>query len=232
MARLSLPDAPETFSLEVAIPELRDWKSWMLREEVDRDVERLREVASYAVPKLRHGSPLLTKLALELWRRGLVQGVKRKGGVGFELFAVSKGAEEQRLTCDLRRPNRMFRCPPRVRIGSPRAFAALDLSDSALEGDDVCAVWGDVQCFFYRLRTPRDMAEWLWLEGLDFAAFVAAAVAEGADAALFEGCDGLGCTVLPMGFAWAPLLAELALEHNLHAAGCEAGGRVGRHRDN
>ena len=64
---------------------------------------------------------------------------------------------------------------------------------------------------------------------VDFAEFVALAVSAGADPAEFEGCDGLGFTGLPMGFAWAPYLAERALEFNLSAAGFEAEGRVPWH---
>ena len=124
----------------------------------------IRAMPSYSDPKLAAGSPHLTQLALEMWRLGMVRAVKRKGKAGFQMFTVDNG-DKQRLVFDSRRPNLAWKRPPRFRMGSPRALAELDLSDGALDGDDVTSVYGDVRCRFYSLRGPEEMAEYLWLAG-------------------------------------------------------------------
>jgi hypothetical protein len=107
----------------------------------------------------------------------------------------------------------------------------LDLSGGAIGDDDVCAAFGDVLCFFYCLRGDSHLSQWLWLSGVDFNVFREACIREGANLADFAGCDGVGFCGLPMGFSWAPYLAERCLEHLLSAAGYEAQGRILHNED-
>ena len=217
-AKVSLPETSRSLDLCTAIPELEDWESWMIRDDAEFEL-KFADVSCYNDPALGPGSPELTALALRLWRLGLLKPVHRKGAAGFRMFAVAKGPNEQRLVFDARKVNRQFRAPPKASLGSPRALSCLDLSEVALDGDSVCGFYGDVPCMFYRLQGPSGLSEWLWLEGLDFESFVDLAVAEGGDPSEFAGCDGMGFTRLPMGFSWAPALAERSLEYLLDEAG-------------
>jgi hypothetical protein len=146
-------------------------------------------------------------------------------------FAVAKDHVKQRLVFDMRRCYAQFKPPPGMAMGSPRALSHLDLSAAVLGDDEVCASFGDVECFFYCLRGPAGLREWLWLEGVDFNAFKAAAVREGASEGDFDGCDGVGFTGLPMGWTWAPYLAQGSLEFLLQEAEMPAEGLVLHGRD-
>ena len=223
LSKVSLPATDRAFDLCQAIPELGNWKTWMLH---DDEPLLLHETPCYGDPRLSSGRSGLTTLALRLWNLGLVEPVRREGGAGFKMFCVSKGEGMQRLVFDARRVNRLFKAPPSLALGSPRALSYLDLSDDALGGDEVCGFYGDVPVMFYRLQGPPGLSSWLWLDDLDFASFIGAAVSQGADPACFAGFDGLGFTRLPMGFSWAPLLAERSLEFLLDEAGYSSDARL------
>jgi len=148
---------------------------------------------------------------------GLVKPVRRKGKKGLRMFTVLKREEEvdgetrqvQRLVFDMRKANRTFPRPPRCELSSVEQLASTRLP----RGGCVYAYAGDLPDFFYTLRIPPELSERLWLGDLDWDTFVRAAVDAGYDAALFADADGLGFTAPPMGFSWAPLLAQRVLEH-------------------
>lgn len=221
---LSLPKSDRAFDIRNAFPEMEQWENWMLREEMP-SLGEVMSLGSYSDRRLDTGSPVLTELAMRLWRRGLVTPVRRKGKVGVTAFAVAKDGGKQRLVFDMRRCNAQFKNPPGMVMGSPRALSYLDLSDAVLGEDEVGASFGDVECFFYSLR-GGGLCEWLWLQGVDFDLFRELAIREGADARTFQGCDGLGFTGLPMGFTWAPYLAQGCLEFLLQEADMPAEGRI------
>ena len=66
-------------------------------EERRLDSIMVREVPSYCDPELAPGSRGLVEVALALWRRKLVRPVRRRGPVGFQMFAVGKSDGQQRL---------------------------------------------------------------------------------------------------------------------------------------
>ena len=221
MENLSLPPVCEGgFPVQDAFPWVKNWEGEMLlQENVAPSLEQLRETPSYCDPQLRAGTVALTELTVHLFERGLVRPVQRRGQVGCQMFTLHKKLGEQRLIFDMRRPGRMFRPPPPVVMGSPRALSFLDLSSGSIGEDGVWAFAGDVPVFFYHLMMPASWAQYNWLQGVDFQGARDACVAKGADPSLFEGCDGFGFVALPMGHPWAPFLAQGCLEHVLSLAG-------------
>jgi hypothetical protein len=101
-------------------------------------------------------------------------------------------------------------------MASLGALSALDLSDSTVgAGVHLHAYSGDVPDYFYSLFLPEDMLGMFWLaelDGAEFKLFVLDAVAAGHPPEMFSGTDCLAFAVPPMGFAWAPVLAQLCLE--------------------
>ena len=235
--KLDLPDRGDTGGMlvEVAMPEVKNWESWMLKEELPTEKE-LAEVKSYGDPSLA-SARRLAQLAARLWKAGLVRPVKRKTTVGAEFFAVSKerrttttaqGEVRQRLIADMRRPAHQFVDPPKAHLGSPRALGFLDLSDSVLGDDEIWLFTGDVPCFFYNLLMPDSWAAWNVMEGLDYsmAAEMCKSLGGKNDEFFGEDFDAFGFTALPMGHKWSPYIAEKCLEFVLDQAGLGAEGRM------
>ena len=91
--------------------------------------------------------------------------MQARGGIFFVKKKI--GADNVpwiRLMLDARQASRLHRRPPRVRLGSGRAMASLDLSDAALEwqtgvgGVTEVPVYGgsvDVDDAFYNARVPE-----------------------------------------------------------------------------
>ena len=225
--KIALPTCGEKFDVGEFLPEFRDWENVMLAPEEERReyMEHVNDVKAYADPKFRRpGSKDLLRLAVRLYKAGLVKPVKKRGPIGVTLFTVVKSDGVQRLIFDMRRANGFFRRPKGCVLGSGAALAALDLSEGAIGLDDVRAAAGDLPNFFYTLTLGESFGSWVWLEGLDVRAFAAALVAEGLlgseeAAAWGDAYDAVGFTCLPMGFAWAPLVAQRVLEGLLAAAG-------------
>lgn len=221
---IDLPSASSKFDAKLAWPQLDDWKGWMMRDPPP-PAEELAAVRTYADPELRPGSPGLVRLAWRMFKAGMLRPVRRRGDAGIDMFTVVKREGHQRLVFDMRRANLAFKVPPRCTMGSVQALASLELGPSETTDAEgrprvPCAFAGDVPDFFYGLLLT-DLAEYLWLAGLDIGDFVAYARAQepGLDLASFDGCDGLGMTSPPMGWSWAPLLAQGCLEHVMNDAG-------------
>ena len=230
---VALPSCGTLFPIKLAVPEVEEWRSTLLRDDAAEPatINAVQEsVGSFADPSLRAGSAELVELAIKMWRRGLVTPTVAEAPFGVELFTVFKrvedGGEVQRLIFDCRRVNCCFKTPPNFEMGSLKALGLLDLSDECLGGDGVCAFSGDLPDFFYTLHLGDDFAKWMWLANLDFEAFKARACEEGAQLSDFAGCTHLGFVALPMGWCWAPYLAQRSLEYLLDQAGRGAQARI------
>ena len=234
---VALPSCDTLYQVQAAVPEMADWRGAMLKQDAT-DPEFVshirRHVGSYADPSLRGNTTELVELAVRMWQRGLLVPTVAEAPFGVELFTVFKraenGAEVQRLIFDCRRVNRCFEDPPNFAMGSLKALGMLDLSDAGLGGDGVCAFSGDLPDFFYTLHLGDDFAKWMWLANLDFEAFKARACELGGKLGDFEGFSHLGFVALPMGFSWAPYIAQKCLEHLLDEAGRGAEARVAHAR--
>ena len=174
----------------------------------------LGEVRAYADPGLRGrkngGGDGLERLAVRMFRAGMLRPVRRAPGVkGIRLFTVAKSGESQRLVWDMREANAGFRTPPHFPQGSVSALVDLEVGDPGY----VCAAATDVPDFFYALRMPSGFAEFIVLEGVDFEYVRNILQADGYDSSAWpEHADSFGCERLPMGFSWAPLLAQRCLD--------------------
>jgi len=137
------------------------------------------------------------------------------------MFTVHKKAGVSRLVFDMRRPNMYFNPPPGFSMSSVEAFGYLDWSDDALQGRSVCGMAGDIPDYFYNLEFDSgassesdDIPGHLWLDGLvgdqlELVRAEAEAAGLGGD---WSGADALVLVVLPMGWSYAPLLAQVVLE--------------------
>ena len=190
------------------------------------------KVGCYADPRLKGHSALYFDLALEMLRSGMVRPVRKVGEDGLAIFTVLKkfvegpdGALQPRLrpVLDCRRVNARAPVPPKCALGSLESVGRISLP----AGGAVCGYAGDVPDYFYTLRLPDDYPPHLWLKDLPWQAFVRYAIDRGVEAGRFEGSDALGFTCPPMGWSWAPLVAQKCLENILDT---EAEGRLG-HRD-
>jgi len=157
-------------------------------------------------------------------KAGMVTPVRRAPGAkGVKLFTVAKDAEMQRLVWDMREANAMFKEPPEMQMSSVAALAELEVGDPAFF--HACAT--DAPNFFYRLKMPPGFERYVVLEGVDMEYLRQLVRAEAAPhfgpgpslLEQMEGADALGCVCPPMGFSWAPYLAQRALDHFAEAAG-------------
>jgi len=142
--------------------------------------------------------------------------LKTAGGEGKE--------EAQRVVSDMRRINTLFRKPTGCVLGSGSALASMDLSDATLQGDQCAGAAGDLPSFFYTLSLGSEFGEWVWLEGLELSDFLAQLREENLATVeqcnvWADTCDGVGFTCLPMGWSWAPVIAQRVLEFLLEQAG-------------
>ena len=209
---VALPATHHAFDLREVAPELEHWRSWMLRE--PPPVAAADTVRSYADPSLRgrkagRGDGL-ERLAVRMYEAGMLVPVRRAPDTeGVKLFTVVKNGNEQRLVWDMRAANRRFRVPDKFTQGSVGALAELEVGDPGY----LCAAATDVPNFFYALKMPEGFAEYIYLEGLDLNYTKRLLEARGHDLSGWaKGVDALGCERLPMGFSWAPLLAQRCLD--------------------
>ena len=230
VSHVALPDVAGTFDV-TAVPELAELLcSRSALFEAERvDVKR---VGCYSDPRLKGRCPAFFELCLRLLERGLVRPVVRRGNHGVGVFTVLKKYVEKgdgtsvpslRLVLDCRRANAGGPAPPACALGSVESLARLELPS----GGTVRGYAGDVADYFYKLRLPAGFASYLWLADLPWAPFVDFARSKGRDVDGFESFDGLGFICPPMGWAYAPYLAQRCLEHVLDVG---AEGRLG-HRD-
>ncbi len=225
---IALPVGTEnSFELSECIPEFRaDWRTWMLR--ADCELDGGVSVASYADPCLRGrrhgGGDGLECLALRMLKAGMVKPVRRAPGAkGVKLFTVAKDDYWQRLVWDMREANAVFKQPPGMQMSSVASLAELEVGDPAFF--HACAT--DAPNFFYRLKMPPGFERYVVLEGVDMEYLRRLVRAEGVPhfgpgPSLLEqldDADALGCVCPPMGFSWAPYLAQRALDHFAEAAG-------------
>lgn len=223
-AQAGLIDLPETagvFDTSVAEPRLGEWQDWMLRKPAELSEIDRSSIRAFADPCLRGRKAGvgdgLERLTARMVRAGLVVPTRRAEGVeGIRLMTVSKGKGRQRLVWDMRQANARFRPPPRVRLGSIGALASLELGEPGF----CAAAATDVPNFFYSLRMPSGFESYVVLEGVDFDCVRRILESEGQDCSHWEAdADSFGCRCLPMGFSWAPLLAQSVLEHVVAQAG-------------
>jgi len=90
----------------------------------------------------------------------------------------------------------------------------------------------DVPNFFYSLRMPAGFEAYAVLEGVDFTYVRQLLEAEGFPCGDWPAdADAFGCRCLPMGFSWAPLLAQTVLEHVVAEAGLAGECELVHHRE-
>ena len=231
--QVALPESTNKFDIPAMIPEFENWVGEMLvsPEDWDARVERAAEIPSHHDPALRTNSRALLALAVRLFRAGLVTPVKKKGPYGVRMFTVAKSESSQRLIFDMRRVNALFRKPADCRLGSGAALASLNLSAEEIGHNECAAAAGDLPNFFYTLSLGQEFAELVWLDGLPLGSFLRELVREGlateAEArAWAASCDGVGFRCLPMGWSWAPAIAQRVLEWLLERAGESEEGRL------
>ena len=85
-------------------------------------------------------------------------------------FTVVKKVEEDgriilRLITDLRKVNAALRPPPWVPLSGPRALCGLDVGGLYEEGWRIAAAGGVAPDFYYTLRIPTWLSEFLIVEG-------------------------------------------------------------------
>ncbi len=221
VGKIALPEVSACFPVSTAVPEFTCWKELML---LDQPVPGYEDTPSYSDPVLAPGSLGLIKLVTRLFKCGLVEPCRRRGQYGVQMFTVVKNSASQRLVFDMRRVNKIFKIPPKAVLGSARALASLDLSDESLGGDFCCGFGGDVPNMFYQISLGKEFGEYVWLEGVPFSTtlrhFVEAGLISPQCKVEWErNFDGFGFVGLPMGFSWAPLLAQKTLEFFLEKAG-------------
>jgi len=131
-------------------------------------------------------------------------------------MTVAKSKGRQRLVWDMRQANAGFLPAPYARLGSVGALASLELGESGF----FAAAATDVPNFFYSLRMPKGFEQYVVLDGVDVAYVRGLLQAQGGCGVEWpEGADALGCCCLPMGFSWAPFLAQRVLEFVVDQAG-------------
>jgi hypothetical protein len=218
---IDLPEVAGVFDSAVAEPRLHTWEDWMLRSPQEMAEVEVESIRSYADPCLQGRAAErgdgLEVLAARMVIAGLVVPTKRAKGVrGVRLMTVAKSRGRQRLVWDMRQANARFRPPPAVKLGSIGALASLELGEQGF----FAAAATDIPNFFYALRMPAGFESYVVLEGVDLAYVRRLLRAQGHDCSDWpEGVDALGCRCLPMGFSWAPLLAQAVLEHIVQEAG-------------
>jgi hypothetical protein len=216
--KIDLPKKAAVFPVAAAVPELVGWRDWMLQ--ADADLDGAEPVRAWADPALRGrragGGDGLERLAVRLLLAGMVVPTKRaRGARGVKLLTVSKSSGAQRLVWDMRATNGTFSPPPYTALGSVSALAALEPGEPGF----FAAAATDVPNFFYALEMPLGFEEFVVLEGVDLAHVRALLAQAGWDGHWPDDADSLGCRCLPMGFSWAPYLAQRVLEHVVAQAG-------------
>ena len=176
-------------------------------------LECINNTPAYVDPKLRGGREL-SNLVAKMFQVGMVRPIQRKlGPHGITMFTVAKTFPAQRLVFDLRRKNLEFATPPHCEMASLEAIASLDLSHN-WGGISVAA--GDVPDYFYRLRTPDELHERFWLAGVSVVGVKRELSNLGVPLGPeWETAVGLGFCCPPMGWSWAPWIAQENLEYVL-----------------
>lgn len=182
------------------------------------------DIPAYQDRALSHGRSRARLLA-RLVEAGLLRPVaRRRLSPEVPFFCVAKAGNQvagpQRLVCDLRQLNSLFQRPPRINLGSVEALACLDLSRIDPKRASLSAAGGDIQVWFYSILLPEEM--WDLFTVPETARSLAASCRRhglSVPLALDEAGDfHLGFCVPLMGWSFAPLVAQLALEDLLFAA--------------
>ncbi|CAE8709859.1 unnamed protein product [Polarella glacialis] len=179
---------------------------------------RDKEIKTYTDPALKVKSKVM-RLAQRLWEAGAL-GFTDEKIEEISLFGVIKKYIEDpggarpvrsiRPVWDLRAPNRRWRSPPFVPLGSPASFCHLDLS-GLKEGDKLLSVTGDVPDFFTRLRTPPKCWKYFVLPLINAQEFADFMRNQGTIITLPATAKFLALSILAMGWSWAPFLAHMTL---------------------
>ena len=138
------------------------WTQW--RTQLMRSPAEYAEAVKAAGPIQPHVDPLLAKspevyakFLVELQQRGLLSFSQERSHTVGVFFVRKKSSDELRLIIDTRMANLRFRDLWSTSLPSAAALAALetpDDSESELIEDEE-----DVQCAFYRIKSPDGMSE-------------------------------------------------------------------------
>ena len=168
-------------------------------------------VKTYADPKWRNRKTVL-EVCLMLHVAGMLSFTDRVLVV-MELFAVHKKEGQQRAVWDMRHINGLFQKAPWVGLASPTAVGEIYLGPEVREGQVLHSFVGDIPDYFYRLRVPRSLLPYFTTPMVRYEELRAYAAERGIIiSAPPVGCDIPAMQVLPMGWSWAPYLAETCLE--------------------
>eukprot|EP00971_Amphidinium_carterae_P212080 4208518-Amphidinium_carterae.1 len=158
----------------------------------------------------------LAEIGLGVFRRSF------KSKIGF--FTVEKKGGKQRLVLDARSVNSCHRSPPTVHLGGPGALSRLDLSDATLAREnpirpDLHAASLDLVDSFYQFY-HLEFSEYFGVEfGEEARVFGATSVYEDGHFYPVEPTETVYfCFVgLPMGWTWAMVFAQGAMESFVQA---------------
>lgn len=199
-------------------------KERVLKDPSSIDAEVVKDTPVYEDPSLRCKEKKAA-LVYEMWRRGMITFTDRFGcEVG--VFAVHKKTtkvekedgeveevHETRMVVDCRKTDRYFQRPPRVNMASPSAMSKLDLSPSVCKGRVLESYAADVPCFFYQLLLYIGLAPWFIIKGVTTAMVSELAARDGLSLGVdVEACPYCALRVTPMGWSWAPWVAQTTLE--------------------
>ncbi len=227
LSQISLPETSTKIEWQNAGPEVCEiYNNAGARLLADGDVgtrpsgarpSGVKAAKSYADPLLKKGAGLDELVSL-MWGAGMVRPITTTvGGEGVTMFTVAKAPGRQRLVFDMRMKNTEFHDPPHCHMASLESLACLELPHG--EDTDFSAFSGDVPDMFYRLRTPEFLHEVFWIKNVNpeqvcrFARLAGSANLLAAYNKVEGEVVGFGFTCPPMGWNWAPFLAQKTLEH-------------------
>jgi hypothetical protein len=198
-------------------------KEEMLVPEEELDYDDIGQTPQYGDPSLKVQSIAL-QLALLMYCAGMI-GFAEHYVCGLAIFTVFKkirpdGRRETRPVLDCRKANKFFRKPPKARMASPGAVSHLDLAPDITNGCVVTSCAGDIPVFFYTLKLARFLLCYFVLEGITTQELID----YGREHGVFVDADPIltpfvALQVCPMGWSWAPLLAQWVLEEVLQSSG-------------
>jgi hypothetical protein len=180
------------------------------QEELERD-ERV--IKTYTDPAMKDKATVL-RLAARLWLSGCLGFVETKveeislfGVIKKHIKEESSWVRSIRPVWDLRKPNRRWKPPPFVPLGSPASFCNVDLSGLS-QDEKFLSVTGGIPDFFTRLRTPKEIWKYFVLPLISAKEFVDYMRSNGHTILLPRGMKHLALSILAMGWSWAPYLAH------------------------
>ena len=213
---VSLPDFGGLVNVaDVLIGEPLDyWCEWKQRIQRSAPLTTGPRVP-YSDPHLVKNKVTYARFVGELWSRGLLLFSERAPAT-LGLFFVAKKSGALRLIFDTRVCNGEFHDPAYTQLPTPGSWAGVHVP----EGHPLFVAQCDVDCAFYRIRSPPGLEWMMRLPPVDSAA-LRSCVPEISD--LPSGAKISPClTVLPMGWSWSLYFCQLAVSQVVINSGFSA----------